>query len=166
MTGSAALVVVVAVFSVMPVSMPPQIELDRIVSRVGGRIVTSSDIRQAQRLKLVDDVTSEPATLRALETRLLILQELNRAAPVPSPTAPDLDTRRADWIASVGGSDQVSGLLQQGAMSEGDLDRWLRDDLRIAAYLRRQFGMLADAERTRARGDWLGRLRERADLAP
>jgi hypothetical protein len=64
----------------------------------------------------------------------------------------------------VGGAGQVPGLLGQGGMSEGDLERWLRDDLRIRAYLRRQFGMLGDADRSRAMGDWLARLRQRADL--
>lgn len=165
MSGSTVLAVV-ALLSVMPVGMPSQIELDRIVSRVAGRIVTLSDIRQAQRLKLVDDVSSDEAIRRALETRLLILQELNRAAPVPPSTGEELDARRAEWTASVGGGDQVPELLRRDAMSEGDLDRWFRDDLRIGAYLRRQFGMLAEAERARAMSDWLGRLRQRADLAP
>src|SRR5690606_16574793 len=50
-----------------------QIELDRIVSRVGGRIITQSDVRQARALRLVDDVSSDELTRRGLETRFLIL---------------------------------------------------------------------------------------------
>jgi hypothetical protein len=147
-----------------PLPLRAQVELDRIVSRVGDRIVTQSDIRQARLLKLVDDTASDEATQRALETRLLILHELDRAAPPPPPSAADFDARRAEWSASVGGDGQVPGLLRQGGMNEPDLDSWLREDLRIRAYLRRQFGMLGDVERSRAMSDWLGRLRQRADL--
>lgn len=141
-----------------------QVEIDRIVSRVGGRIVTQSDIRQARSLKLVDETTSDQAAQRALETRLLILQELKLAAALPPSTPGDLDARRAEWSASVGGDGAVAAVLAQGGMSEGELEGWLRDDLRIRAYLRRQFGMLGDAERARAMADWLARLRQRADL--
>jgi hypothetical protein len=155
---------VIALLARAPLALPAQVELDRIVSRVDGRIVTQSDIRQARALKLVDETASDEATQRALETRLLILHELDRAAPLPPSSPADLEARRAEWSSSVGGAGQVPGLLGQGGMSEGDLERWLRDDLRIRAYLRRQFGMLGDADRSRAMGDWLARLRQRADL--
>jgi hypothetical protein len=49
-------------------------------------------------------------------------------------------------------------------MSEEDLQSWLRDDLRIRAYLRRQFGMLPEADRARATSEWIARLRQRADV--
>lgn len=146
------------------VAAAAQVEIDRIVSRVDGRIVTQSDVRQARALRLVDETSSDESTQRALETRLLILHELDRAAPLPSSSPADVEARRAEWSASVGGEDQVPGLLRQGGMNEGDLDSWLRDDLRIRAYMRRQFGMLGDAERSRAMDDWLARLRQRADL--
>lgn len=148
----------------VPAAPGGQVEIDRIVSRVGGRIVTQSDVRQARALKLVDETTSDQAAQRAIETRLLILHELNRAAALPPSTPADFDARRAEWVASVGGDGQVAAVLRQGGMSEVELDAWLRDDLRIRAYLRRQFGMLGDPERGRAMGDWLARLRQRADL--
>jgi hypothetical protein len=141
-----------------------QVEIDRIVSRVSGRLVTQSDIRRAQMLKLVDAIASDEATQRALETRLLVLHELNRAAPLPPSSEADVDARRTEWLASVSGDGPTPELLRRGNMSEGDLEEWLRDDLRIRAYLRRQFGMLGDAERSRAVDDWLARLRQRADL--
>jgi hypothetical protein len=141
-----------------------QIELDRIVSRVEGRIVTQSDVRQARVLKLVEDTSSDAATLRALETRLLVLHELNRAAPLPPPGASEVDARRGEWAATVGGEGQVSGLLQQAGLSPASLDSWLRDDLRIRAYLHRQFGMLGDTDRAQGMAEWLARLRQRADL--
>jgi hypothetical protein len=141
-----------------------QVELDRIVSRVGGRIITQSDIRQARTLRLVDDVSSDTAVQRALETRLLILQELARAAPVGPIDAAALADRRQAWEGSIGGGGSGLAALKQAAMSESDLDTWLRDDLRIRAYVARQFGMLPDAERTQAIEEWVARLRQRADL--
>jgi len=142
-----------------------QIEIDRIVSRVSGRIITESDIRQARVLKLVDNLSSEATIRRALETRLLILHELDRAAAVPPAGPDDLAAHRRAWQSSVGGETPGADLLRQSGMSESDLELWLRDDLRIRAYLRRQFGMLGDAERDRAVADWTNRLRQRADLS-
>jgi hypothetical protein len=142
-----------------------QIEVDRIVSRVSGRIITQSDVRQARILKLVDDLSSEAAIRRGLETRLLILHELDRAAALP-PVGPDeLTARRREWEGSVGGEAPGADMLRQSGMAEADFVSWLRDDLRIRAYLRRQFGMLGDTERNRAVADWTNRLRQRADLS-
>lgn len=141
-----------------------QVELDRIVSRVGNRIITTSDIRQARTLRLVDDTSSDLAVQRALEQRLLILHELERAAPLP-PVEPDaIRARHSEWSTAVGGEAQVPDLLQAGGMSSADMEGWVRDDLRINAYLRRQFGMLDDTERTQAMDDWILRLRQRLDL--
>ncbi len=141
-----------------------QVELDRIVSRVNGRIITTSDIRQARLLKLVDQSQSEESTRRALEDRLLILAELNRAAPLAPIPDPEVAARRTEWQSSLGADADVAALLRQGAMSEGDLGAWCRDDLKIRAYLKRQFGMLSEAERAKAESDWVARLRQRADL--
>ena len=148
----------------LPVPATAQVELDRIVSRIGGRIVTQSDVRQARQLRLVEDVESDVAVQRGLETRYLILQELQRAAPLPPMAPEDVEARRAEWTATLAGA-TVGDLLRQNGMSESDLDAWLRDDLRIRAYLRRQFGMLGDAERAQAVADWVSRLRQRAALA-
>ena len=147
-----------------PAAGAAQIELDRIVSRVGGQIITQSDIRRARTLRLVDDVSSDQAAQRALETLMLILSELGRAAPLPPISDDDLATRRAGWTSAVGGEAKAEALLAQQGMSRTELDAWLQDDLRVQAYLRRQFGMLPEAERGRAISDWLSRLRQRSDL--
>ena len=135
-----------------------QIELDRIVSRVNGRIITQSDVRQARALKLVDDTSSDDAARRALENRWLILAEIARGAPLPPASAGELAARRSEW--------QASGLADPGSagMADPELQTWLRDDLRIRAYLARQFGMLPESDRARARAEWLTRLRQRAEL--
>ena len=142
-----------------------QVEVDRVVSRVSGRVITLSDVRQASMLHLVGDTSSDDAVLRALENRLLILDELSRAAPLPPATDEDLGARRSEWLAALGGAD-AGALRVRAGMGEADLSAWMRDDVRINAYLRRQFGMLTGPEREKATADWVARLRQRADLQP
>ena len=139
-----------------------QVEVDRIVTRVNGRIITQSDIRQARMLRLVDDSASDDATKRALENRLLILNELHRASPLAPASEADINARRGEWRNALGGNPE--DVLGKTAMSEADLQGWMRDDLRIRAYMKRQFGMLPDPDRARATSEWLTRLRQRADL--
>jgi hypothetical protein len=93
-----------------------------------------------------------------------MLQEMTRAAPIAAPAGDELSARRADWERGLGGAGQVGRLLAESGMSEEDLQSWLRDDLRIRAYLRRQFGMLPEADRARATSEWIARLRQRADV--
>jgi len=145
-------------------NLSAQVELDRILSRVNGKIVTLSDVRQAQLLKLVDDVGSEAGTQRALENRLLLLGELSRVTSLPPATAGEFEARRREWEASLGGGANAARLLSQAGMSGPDLDNWLRDDLRIQAYLKRQYGAIPDQDRSRAVTDSLSRLRLRSGL--
>jgi hypothetical protein len=140
-----------------------QFELDRILSRVNGKIITRSDVRQAQLLKLVDEVGTEVQTQHALENRLLLLGELSRVS-LPPATSGELEARRREWEASLGGSANAARQLSQAGMSGPDLDNWLRDDLRIQAYLKRQYGAIPDQDRNRAIAESLARLRTRAGL--
>jgi hypothetical protein len=161
---AATVLAAAACVSTLAAARPPQMELDRIVSRVHDRIVTQSDVRQARLLTLVEAATSDEAAQHAIETRLLILHELERAAPLSPPEASALETRRREWFDVVGGPARAADLLRSRAMTQADVDGWLRDDLRISAYLNRQFGMLVEADRSRAMNEWLTRLRQRADL--
>jgi hypothetical protein len=136
-----------------------QVELDRILSRAGGRIVTQSDVRQARALGLVDDTSSDEAVRRALEDRWLILNEIGRAAPLVPVSEAELAARRGEWEAGGG-----AGRASVPMIGEADLETWLRDDLRIRAFLLRQFGGLPEGERARAQQEWMARLRARAEL--
>jgi hypothetical protein len=149
-----------------PLSATPtdQVEVDRIVARIAGRIITLSDIRQARALRLVDDPASDESTRAGLEERLLILAEIGRAAPVAPATDEAVAARRGEWVERVGGASAVPGILAAAGMTEAGLQSWFRDDLRIRAYLTRQFGALAEGERARATAEWLARLRQRADV--
>jgi hypothetical protein len=140
-----------------------QIELDRILGEVNSRIITETDVRHARALQLVDDVSSEASVRRALEERILVLGEITRSAPVVV-TEADLAARRTAWETRVGGADHARALLAGAGMSDATLQTWLRDDARIQAYLKRQFGVVPDADRSRATSDWLLRLRQRAGL--
>jgi len=157
-------VIVAWIAGVGVVPSQAQVELDRIVVRVGSRVITHSDVRQATALKLVDDVSSEAAVQRGLEDRCLILEEISRGTPLPPSSESDLATRRAAWERTVGGPAAVASLLAKAGMSEASLQTWLRDDLRIQAYLNRQFSTFPAAERPRAMSDWLSRLRQRAGV--
>lgn len=141
-----------------------QVELDRIVVRVGDRVITQSDLGQARRLKLVDDTSSDSAVQRCLENRLLTLDEIARAAPLNPGSEGDLAARRANWERSLGGDAAARDLLAKASMSEATLLTWLRDDLRIQAYLRRQFSAVPEPDRAKATAEWLARLRQRAGL--
>jgi hypothetical protein len=145
-------------------SVGAQVELDRILARVNGSVITRSDVRQARLLKLVADASSDDAAQRGLEDRILILGELSRAAPLDPISDGDLAAHRGEWELSVGAAN-VTNLLAQNGMSESSLQGWLRDDLRVRAYLRRQFSALPDPDRARATADWLARLRQRAGLS-
>ena len=148
----------------VPVVVHTQAELDRIVARVNNRIITQSEVRQARMLQLVDDTSSDEATRRALENRILILGDLSRSSSLPPTSGDDLAARHKQWESRVGGRSRGTQLLDEAGMTEKGLDAWLSDDLRIRAYLQRQFGALPEADRSRAVDDWIARLRQRAGL--
>lgn len=151
--------------AVVAATAPAQTELDRIVARVNGHVITASDVRQASALKLVGG-DSDDAVLRALENRRLLLDEIARpgAVPIPPTTGADLAARRTAWEASLGGAAEAHRRLAAAGMTDAGLEAWLRDDLRVAAYLLRQFGTLPDAGRQTATDDLVARLRQRAGL--
>jgi hypothetical protein len=159
-----ATVLMVVVSLVAPTAVLPvlaQIELDRIVSRVDGRPITQSDVRQARALRLVDDTSSDEATLQALEDRWLMLGEIARASPLRPVPDQAVAARVAEWRAATAGNDPSSSPLPLGEL---ELRSWFRDELRIRAYLERRFAALPPADRSRAQADWMARLRQRAEL--
>jgi hypothetical protein len=149
----------------MAATAPAQTELDRIVARVNGHVITSSDVREARSLKLVSG-GSDDEVLKALEDRLLLLDEIARpgALPIPPTTGADLAARRTGWEASLGGAAEARKRLGAAGMGDASLDAWFRDDLRVTAYLQRMFGTLPEAGRQTAIDDLMARLRQRAGL--
>ena len=157
----------IVVLAVAGAATPPQVTIDRVLSRVNGEIITQSDVRQAQLLKLfgarAEGPAGDTAVLRELENRRLILAEVARAG-LPEPTPDRRASRRREWEATLGGQSQVARLLERGGMSETAIDDWCRNDLRIEAYLAERFKAYAPQERTRAIASWVDELRRRAGL--
>lgn len=119
--------------------------IDRILATVSGRVITQSDVRGALALGLIDtDATGDrtAATLSRLIDRELMLVEVDRYAP-PEPDTEWLD-RRIDAVrARFADSRAFSRALAENGMDETRLLAFVRDDLRIEAYVDQRFAAVA-----------------------
>ncbi|MGH9311285.1 MAG: hypothetical protein ACRD1U_18050 [Vicinamibacterales bacterium] len=120
--------------------------IDRILAVVNGQIITLSDARAALRLGLVPpDVSKDPidAVMQRLIDRRLMLVEVDRYAP-PEPAEPEIDSAVAairDRYSGAAGFDEA---LKQTVVSREELRRYVRDSLRIDAYLQQRFTSLVE----------------------
>jgi hypothetical protein len=129
----AALVVLLAVSGV---AAGQELLVERTVAVVGGAAITLSDVRTALALELVDGDEREGAA--RLVERWLILHEVSRFAP-PEPAPAEIDARVAAVRARAGSPAALDAILARGGFTVGRLAAWVRDDLRIAAYLDQRF---------------------------
>ncbi len=147
---------VIAAVALAPASAraqaPGELLLERTVAIVGGAVVTQSDVDTAVRLGLVDAAAGAPPA-RALEAvieRWLMLHEVARFSPAdPDPAA--VAARLGAVRARVGGDEPLAAALAAGGFTTARLTAWLRDDLRITAYLAQRFasaGVPSDADVT------------------
>ncbi len=119
--------------------------IDRVMAIVDGHLITLSDVRRAMTLHLVDRdgaPAGEAVALERLIDRLLILQEVERYAP-PEPERAALDTQLSDVERRLGNGGLVSTLADADA-SEAWLRQWVRDDLRMHAYIDQRFAGAAE----------------------
>lgn len=125
--------------------------VDQMLVVVNGDLVTQSDVRAARRLQLVPLVASmsDEALIVQLIERRLVLAEVARYAPA-EPTAEQVAARRASWAASLPAGIDLPQALANAGMREPVLMAWLRDDLRIAAYLDQRFTAAAQPTREQA----------------
>ncbi len=148
----------------MTVALGAQL-LDRILAVVDGAPITQSDVTAAMQLGLVPTAgAGDPvaATVDALVERRLMLEEVDRYAP-PDPPEAEI-TRRFEDIRTRAGS-RFTTILAQVGLTEDQLRRQVRDDLRIDAYLLQRFGtMQSSDERGTMIRDWLSGLRRRANI--
>jgi len=137
-------------FSIVPLAAQ-EITIDRMVAVVNGDVVTQSDVRAARRLMLVPFAATmdDEALIGQLIERRLILAEVARYAPV-EPTTEQVATRRTAWAAGLPPGADISKLLASVGMSDATLTAWLRNDLRIAAYLDQRFTAAAQPTREQA----------------
>ncbi|MGE4081369.1 MAG: hypothetical protein AB7H93_00090 [Vicinamibacterales bacterium] len=124
--------------------------IERTVAVVGGAAITQSDVRTALTLGLVDAAGADAerdAAARLVE-RWLILHEVSRFAP-PEPSPAAVAARLAAIAGRAGSPAALDAILVRGGFTPGRLAAWVRDDLRITAYLDQRFaaaGVASEAE--------------------
>ncbi|MFN7979307.1 MAG: hypothetical protein U0P30_14315 [Vicinamibacterales bacterium] len=113
--------------------------LERTLAIVGGAVVTRSDVTMADALQLFAEspVPAGP-TLTRLIDRQLMLQEVARFAPA-EPLVEAVLARVNAVRTRAGGDVAVTAALTRAGRDAGELEAWVRDDLRLAAYLDQRF---------------------------
>ena len=152
--------------------------VERTLAIVGGRAVTLSDVRAATALGLIDGTLDLDLATETLVERMLVLREVERYAP-PEPQRQELDLR---WGAMQKrfSDEELASILKASGFTEARLRAWIRDDLRIAAYLTQRFAAAADGpadqtapevreklsneRRERLIADWIADLRRRTQV--
>jgi hypothetical protein len=114
--------------------------IERTLAIVAGQAITLSDVRTAWALQLIDanpDVAIEPAVSRLVD-RVLTLREVQRYVPA-EPDPADID-RGVDAVRQrFQTPEALATTLAAGGFTESRLRAWVRDDLRIKAYLAQRF---------------------------
>ncbi len=126
--------------------------LERTVAVVGGAVITQSDVDLAVTLGLVVPGADGPAASAtgAVIDRWLMLHEVARFSPA-EPGETVLQAQLALVRDRIGGEEALAAALVRGGFTTARLSAWLRDDLRVAAYLKQRFasaGAPADTDVT------------------
>ena len=113
--------------------------IERTMAIVGGQVITLSDVRTVMAVGLIDPArgASIDAATEQLVERLLVLREVQRYLP-PEPSDAQIDAELETIRQRVPPS-ELTAALNAGGFSEARLRAWLRDDVRIAAYLGQRF---------------------------
>lgn len=146
---------------VLTLVLQPGLLVDRTVAIVDGRTITLSDARVAVALGLVEGESVDADVVDRLIDRELMLRETNRYTP-PDPPAEAIDARMDRARQHAGGEAALERVLESGGFSQMRLRGWIRDDLRIAAYLEQRFVM--DDRRADLIADWVEDLRRRTSI--
>lgn len=156
------------VLLVVALALGNQDVLDRTLALVGGQPITLSDARAAMAFGLVQPSAPGadpiPGAASQLVDRELILREVQRYAP-PEPSENAIEARLDDIRQKLGGATALTRALDLYGFTEPRLRAWVRDDLRLHAYLTQRFAS-ASTVRDRAEliADWLSELRRRTDV--
>ena len=145
-------------------AQPQRSELiERTLAIVAGQVITLTDLRTAVALGLVEGVTANDLVASGtprLVDRLLVLREVQRYTP-PEPEDAAIDERLAEIRTRLGPA-ALTQALEAGGFTEARLRAWIRDDLRIAAYLRQRFA--ATGASAEVVDDWIAELRRRTPV--
>lgn len=116
--------------------------IDRVLATVGGSLVLQSDVAAVSRFGLITPPPGiDPVqwTLDRLIERRLMLTEVERYAP-PEPDRTLVDARMQAIDERIGSGEKLDAITRETGMTVEQLRRYVRDDLRIEAYLQQRFG--------------------------
>jgi parvulin-like peptidyl-prolyl isomerase len=116
--------------------------IDRILAIVSGGLILQSDVEAALRLGLITPPAGgdriQVALDRLIERRLMLL-EVERSAP-PEPSGAQIDAALAEIDKRIASGDRLDAILRASGFTLDQLRLWVRDDLRLRAYLQQRFG--------------------------
>lgn len=141
--------------------LQPAAVVDRTVAIVSGRALTLSDARTAVALGLVDGADVDAGVVQRLIDRELMLREAERYQQ-PDPPDAEVTARVAEATQRAGGEEGLARVLAAGGFTPERLRAWVRDDVRIRAYLGQRF--VDDERRPDLIADWVSDLRRRAQI--
>jgi hypothetical protein len=136
--------------------------VERTMAIVAGAAITLSDVRTAMDLGLIEASGDVAAATERLVERALVLREVERYAPIdPDPARIN---ERLDALRARLGTERVAQILTTGGFTDARLRGWIRDDLRIAAYLEQRFAADGPERRESLIDDWVNGLRQRTPV--
>ena len=114
--------------------------LDRVLAVVSGDLILMSDVRAARTFGFVTVESEDPdrQALARLIDRALILAEVERFAP-PEPEAAAVDDGMAAVRQRFPSQDAFAAALAQAGIEDRHLREYVRQDLRMNAYLDQRF---------------------------
>jgi peptidyl-prolyl cis-trans isomerase SurA len=112
--------------------------IDRVMAVVNGAVITQSDVEAVRRFGLLPD-TPVPEIVERLIDRRLTVVEVNRSAP-PEPAPALVHARVADVRRRFASDEAFARALAEVGLSEDQMRGYVRDDLRMEAYVRQRFG--------------------------
>ena len=116
--------------------------LDRVLATVGGSLILQSDVAAVSRFGLItppQGVDARQWTLDRLIERRLMLTEVERYAP-PEPDRALIDKRMQSIDERIGSGERLDAITRETGMTLEQLRLYIRDDLRLEAYLQQRFG--------------------------
>jgi hypothetical protein len=139
--------------------------IDRVLAVVGGGVITLSDVNAATELGLVVPAPGDDpvgAVLAQLIDRKLQLSEVDRYAP-PEPAADEVDREVAMVERRFASPEAFAAALARSGMDLAHLRQFVRENLRIRAFLAQRFAS-RDDRRQQAVDAWMAGLRRRTDV--
>lgn len=116
--------------------------IDRVLATVGGSLILQSDVAAVLRFGLITPPPRMDPVQWALDRlieRRLMLDEVERYAP-PEPDRTLIDKRMQAIDERIGSGEKLDAITRETGMTVEQLRRYVRDELRLDAYLEQRFG--------------------------